>query len=128
MNSIRLYIVSVSLLVLGMFLMPTKSYACNMSSETTQKECSQANNKKVKDCCKASSSCKKNTKKHKKCEGNCKDNSCHCSSTISKISGSIIEEIKTNNFIAKLPKQKYAFKQAYISSNFHFIWQPPKIS
>jgi hypothetical protein len=37
-------------------------------------------------------------------------------------------DLKTANPFAEIKKQKFGFKEAYYSSGYSSIWQPPKIS
>ncbi len=117
------------LLCLGFFLIPSISYACaKKTAKTEQKSCSKDQSTKAvkKDCCKTKS-CKKDSE-HNDCNGKCKHSSCRCSTSSSSLSLPIPLDLKTTNHFATTKKQKFGFKQAYYSSGYSSIWQPPKIS
>lgn len=117
------------LVCLGFFLMPNHSYAYSKeSTKIEQKECSSIKTKKSpeKDCCRTKS-CSKN-KQNNGCKGNCNNNSCRCSVPFSALGLLVQVEIGSKNYLAETKKLKFSFKQAYISSGFHFAWLPPKIS
>lgn len=119
----------VILLCLGFFLMPGVSYACaQKSTNVEQKSCSKEQSKKSEH----KSSCKdktcKNCKNGHDCDGNCKHSSCRCSTSTSSLSLPTPIDLKITNPFAETKKQKFGFKQAYYSSGYYSIWQPPKIS
>ena len=119
----------VILLCLGFFLMPSISYACaKKTAKTEQKSCSKEKSEKSqhKDSCK-DKSCKKCKDGHD-CDGNCKHGSCGCSTSSSSVSLQIPIDLKVTTPFAETKKQKFGFKQAYYSSGYSSIWQPPKIS
>lgn len=119
----------VILLCLGFFLMPSISYACTKkTAKTEQKSCSKEKSEKShhKGSCK-DKSCKKCKDGHN-CDGNCKHGSCGCSTSSSSVSLLIPIHLKVTTPFAKTKKQKFGFKQAYYSSGYSSIWQPPKIS
>lgn len=114
-------------LCLGVFLIPSISYACaKNTASTTQKSCSKAKSTKAKeDCCKTKSHKKDN--KNNECADNCKHSSCGCSTSSSSVSFPLPINLKVINPLAETKKQKFGFKQAYYSSCYYSIWQPPKI-
>ncbi len=119
----------VILLCLGFFLMPSISYACaKKAAKTEQVSCSKEQFQKAehKSNCK-DKSCKKCKDGHD-CDGNCKHSSCRCSTSSSSLSIPIPTDLKLTTPFAETKKQKFGFKQAYYSSGYYSIWQPPKIS
>ena len=129
MKTLSKHITYILLLCCGFFLTPVNGYACsNKTNATEQKSCSKDLSEKAgkKDCCKTKS-CKKDSK-HKNCNGKCEHTSCRCSTSLSSVTLSAPLDLKTINCFAETNKQKINFKQAYYSSGYAFIWQPPKIS
>ncbi|TJZ63255.1 hypothetical protein FAZ15_02905 [Sphingobacterium olei] len=119
----------VILLCLGFFLTPSTGYACaKKAANTEQKSCSKDQSAKAekKDCCETKS-CKKD-KNHDDCNGKCKNSSCRCNISSSFVSSTISSDFKVTDYFAETKKQKFGFKQAYYSSGYPSIWQPPKIS
>lgn len=118
----------VILLCLGFFLLPNITFAC--AKKTTKVEhtsCSKDQSiKSSKDDCVHDKSCSTN-KQHKKCDGKCKHNSCKCSTTVTSLSLPAYITFSSKKIFAETKKQKFGFKQAYYSSGYSSIWQPPKI-
>ena len=129
LKNLSKHISFVILLCLGFFLMPSISYACaKKTTKTEQKSCSKDQSAKAehKSSCK-DKSCKKCKDGHD-CDGNCKHSSCGCSTSSSSVSLPIPVDLKTAAPFAETKKQKFGFKEAYYSSGYSSIWQPPKIS
>ncbi|WP_336691087.1 MULTISPECIES: hypothetical protein [unclassified Chryseobacterium] len=128
MKTFSKHISFIILLCLAFFLIPNIGFACTKEEiKKEQKSCSKNQSTKAekKDCCKTKS-CKKD-KDHNDCNGKCKHSSCRCSTSSSSLSLPIPIDLKTTNHFAEIKKQKFGFKQAYYSSGYSSIWQPPKI-
>ena len=129
LKNLSKHISFVILLCLSFFLMPGISYACaKKASKTEQKSCSKDQSAKAehKSSCK-DKSCEKCKDGHD-CDGNCKHSSCRCSTSSSSVSLQIPIDLKITSPFAETKKQKFGCKQAYYSSGYSSIWQPPKIS
>ena len=129
LKNLSKHISFVILLCLGFFLMPSISYACaKKTANTEQKSCSKDQSAKAehKSSCK-DKSCKKCKDGHD-CDGNCKHSSCGCSTSSSSVNLQIPIDLKITHPFGETKKQKFGFKQAYYSSGYSSIWQPPKIS
>jgi len=130
------------LLLLGIFFMPSNSYACGGCSEkeTPKKEIS---SKKDKDnCCntdidhsksKNHDNCCDNdshskTKNHNGCGGKCGHSKCVCPSAINGFTVSSELILRNNSFDFSFEKQKFSNTETAISSGFYFLWLIPKIS
>lgn len=100
--------------------MPSISYACaKKTAKTEQKSCSKEKSEK--------SHHKENCKDGHDCGGECNHSSCRCSTSSSFVSLPIPFDLKVTDPFADTKKQKFGFKQAYYSSGYSSIWQPPKI-
>ncbi|WP_262152769.1 hypothetical protein [Chryseobacterium foetidum] len=116
------------LLCMGFFLMPSISYACaKKTAETEQKSYSKDKSEKSghKDSCNKKS-CKKCKDRHN-CGDNCKHSSCRCSASSTSFGLPMPIDLKTEIRFAEIKQQKFGFNQAYYSSGFSSVWQPPKI-
>lgn len=115
----RIYILL--LLTFGFILGPTQSFSHNNKVEMAccMKESS------TKECCKENHS----KEKQHNCSSSCKDVSCGCP-TVYCGYASVLSIQKDNNLIFDLleRKQKHFYSEIIISSDFHSIWLPPKIS
>lgn len=111
--------------MLGFFLTPTLTYACGKSVEKTEKSCCKKETSKSdkKDCCKNHSQKDKNDDD---CDGKCKNPSCHCPTA--PLAFALTLDAGMKNHIIVLENLTFGYTQSYISSGFHSIWQPPKIS
>lgn len=120
----QIYILLIALL--GFFLTPTLTYACSKSHTQTEKSCCDKKTSQTdkNDCCKNKSS--HNQKDNDGCEGKCGHSSCHCPTITLTIALPFVSEMK--HHIIVLEKLTIGYTQSYISSGFHSIWQPPKIS
>ena len=113
------------IVVLGFFLTPTLTYACGKSHTKTEKSCcdKKTSQTEKKDCCKNHTD---NNQNNDGCGGKCKNASCHCPTAPLAFALTLDAGMK-NHFIV-LEKLTIGYTQSYISSGFHSIWQPPKIS
>jgi hypothetical protein len=110
------------ILFLGIFFIPSNSFACGSEKHTCEKEVS-SNKTKEKSCC-------DNDTDDKGCEGSCGHSKCGCASTCISSSTSIILSFKSNtvfNFIS-LNKVNFFYKIPSILEGYSSIWLIPKIS
>lgn len=113
------------IVVLGFFLMPTVTFACenNSSKHSSSKETSSKMDKD--DCCKDDSHSK--TKNHEGCGGKCSHSKCRCASSCN--TSVSINELNFNrnifNFFSE--KQNFYNYENSISSGFNSLWLIPKI-
>ena len=114
------------IVVLGFFLTPTLTYACGKSHTQTEKSCCDKKTSQTdkNDCCKNKNS--HNQKDNDDCGGKCGHSSCHCP-TVSFSFIPSTPELKYNLLVVA-QKQFFLYSDPYISSGYHSIWQPPKIS
>ena len=119
----RLYILPIVLL--GLFLTPTLTYACGKPAEKTEKPCckKETSQTREKDCCKSHSQKDKNDDG---CGGKCKNTSCHCPTINITNALPFVPELKHGFF--PVEKQSVLYTESYISSGLRSIWLPPKIS
>ena len=113
------------IVLLGFFLMPTLTFACenNSSKDSSSKETSSKMDKD--DCCKNDSHSK--TKNHEGCGGKCSHSKCGCASTCNT-SVSINElNFNRNIFNCVSEKQNFYNYETSISSGFNSLWLIPKI-
>ncbi|MDD5151186.1 MAG: hypothetical protein PHC28_12050 [Flavobacterium sp.] len=114
------------IVVLGIFLIPTSTFACGTNSEKTEKCCCAKENSKEnnKDCCKKH---KQNKEKNEKsCDGKCKNSNC----TTTSVHYSVVFFGGINfksNFVYSVKKQKFHNLKTNLSSGFSSIWLIPKI-
>lgn len=111
--------------MLGSYLTPTLSYACEKATETIEISCCKKENAQAdtKDCCKQSSSSKGTSDDD--CSGKCGNASCHCpGAKITIALPFIFGQKSTPTFVEK---QSIHYTETYVSSLFRSIWQPPKI-
>jgi hypothetical protein len=123
------YISLLTVLTLGVLLIPNASYACakNMR-ETTRSSCAKKQEKDAqpKDFNKAPS-CEKE-KQHKKCNEQCKHNSCGCGTSAPTSGLPTLLSFHAKVHFPERTIQQFNFKQAHCSSGHSSIWLPPKIS
>lgn len=120
----RVYIVLIAMLV---FLQaPMLACACSKTSDKTNKNCckKERSTGNKKDCCKKQDS--PNKEKEDDCSGKCGHSSCHCA-TLSLGFLSSSSELK-HQLLVVSQTQFFLYSNPCISSGFHSIWQPPKIS
>ena len=113
------------LVVFGIFLMPTVSFACGSHFEKYSCSKSSSTNTEKMDCCKNDNHSK--NKKHDGCNGKCGHSNCvnsllHFSLVFSEI------QFKNNNFYFLENKQNYSNSNNNLSSGFYSLWLIPKIS
>lgn len=112
------------LVILGFFLMPTVTFACENYSE--KKSCCEeasANAEKM-DCCKNDNHSK--NKSQDGCNGKCGHKNC----VITSIQLNVVffeSQIKNNNFDFLEKKHNYFNSNTDLSSGFYSIWLIPKI-
>ena len=111
------------LFILGLFLLPTMSYACEMKVE--------------KACCKKETpvktekkSCCKDNHSHddeKNCGGKCGHS--NCTSTATSTTFAVLNDFSftSNAFDFSTEKQKFQDTKTFISSGFSSLWLIPKI-
>lgn len=113
------------LVTLGLFLIPSITYACGSKSEKKccKKEASAKSEKK--ECCDKSSDSGDN----KGCAGKCGKASCSCSEMVN-VSFLILPTTYLENYTVIIASEKKAFhyKEIYASSAFDRLRLPPKIS
>lgn len=107
------------LVILGLFLMPTTTFACGMHSE--KKSCNKETTEQM-DCCKND-----NHSKNKGCNGKCGHS--NCVTTATTHFSVVFSEVKfqINNFDLSEKEQNYFNSEANISSGFTSLWLIPKI-
>lgn len=130
MKSLSKHITLLSLLALGLFLMPNESYACSKTDTKMEKSSCSKNQSKTSThkhhSCK-DKSCKKGNNSND-C-GGCAGSSCRCGKYCgNSLNVPIIIGLGLKYPTANARKQIFGFKQAYYSSGFLSIWLPPKIS
>lgn len=107
----------------GILLIPNTSFACSASK--TEKTCctKSSSEKEKKDCCKKENTDKKTDND---CNGNCGHSSCTCSSVSFSFFflqvSNIDLGIDFKNFIEEIN-----YISTLYSTDYQFIWQPPKI-
>lgn len=111
------------ILILGAFLLPSVSYACESHSEKSccKKERSAPSEKKK--CCKESPSKKEN----KGCEGKCGHSNCTSASVNSIFA--VFSGVEFNSSIADFSSEKQKFHnfKTFVLSGHSSIWLIPKI-
>lgn len=116
------------LLVMFSFILTlTETYACSKSSATTEQACcKKEKSQDDKSSCSSKSHAQGNHDADD-CSGKCGNSSCQCPAVIIWGYISSISELKYK--LLTVPhKQFLLYTDPYISSGFHFIWQPPKIA
>jgi hypothetical protein len=112
------------ILLFGIFLMPSVSYACGGGNDSCKKEMKKCSPEK-KSCC------GDKRKPGKGCDGKCGHSKCGCSFSPSNtpINLSVGLEIQNSNFQSDLiQKNKIPYSSPSISDGFYSIWLIPKIS
>ena len=116
----------VLLFVLGIYLMPTTSFACSMKSYKNCSEKVTTSKLENKDCCEKDKNCR--NKDHKGCDGSCKHISCN--RTVINLGLPLLYDANTINqdlcFLSE--KQNFYYSKVFIPSYFQSIKLPPKIS
>ena len=111
------------LVVFGIFLMPTVSFACGSHFEKYSCSKSSSTNTEKMDCCKNDNHSK--NKKHDGCNGKCGFTSCITTSLQFNLIHFNIE-FRNNNFVFSEKQQNYFNSNINISSGFHSLWLIPK--
>jgi hypothetical protein len=116
-------------LILGLFLMPTTSMACGVSStkHSCKKEVASSKSEK-KSCCSNDAS---KEKEPKECNGNCGHAKCGCTSTCASSSVSLLFEPaykSTIFYISSIEKDNFSPTSSPLSAGYYSIWLLPKIS
>jgi hypothetical protein len=123
---IKIFHKAVLLMLLGFFLMPSISFACEMKSEQSCCNQEMSSNSEKMDCCKKEQQSK--GKKDNENKGKSKQSSCNC--FVFHISVIIPFETESKflcvDFLDK--KDKFNQTETTISSGFSSIWLIPKIS
>lgn len=111
------------ILILGFFLLPTLSYACETKSEKSccKKEISSKTEKK--DCCNG----KHSKDRDSSCGGKCGHSNCTTRTVNLSLISFIEIEFKNNTFDFSAKKPKFYHSETFISSWFSSVWLPPKI-
>lgn len=112
------------ILTLGIFTVPTLSYAC--VTKTEKSCCAKKTTSKIdkNDCCKN----KQSKDQDNSCGGKCGHSNCTSSTSINFSTISFYEiEFKNNNFDFSTEKSKFYHSETFIASGFTSVWLPPKI-
>ena len=112
------------LVSVGFFLMPNQSYAHN--SKSTENYCREC--QKNQDCSNSDNACclEHHSNKNQKngCEGNCNHSGCHCPTC----NVPLLNNGRTQKHYVLKKTNKYHLFDFVLSSGFHSVWIPPKIS
>ncbi|MFQ3173537.1 MAG: hypothetical protein ACI9WT_001385 [Flavobacterium sp.] len=113
------------IVLLGVFLMPTSTFACGDHSE--KNSCSKEMSAKagMKDCCSKDSHSK--NKNNNGCNGKCGHGMCSVPSLNIGIVSSIAAEIDEHVFNFSTKKQKFYQSVSFTSDGYSSIWLIPKI-
>lgn len=114
------------IVVLGFFLMPTLTFACENNSlkHAISKETSSKINKD--DCCKDDTPSK--NKNHENCDDKCSHSKCSCASSCNSMFSISGWNLNNNVFNFSYKKQNFYNSETFISSGFYSLWLIPKIS
>ena len=118
----RINIAYISILIIGIcfLLTPSSCYACGLKScstsahkkATTHHACSQ----------------KSGSHNHKDCNGNCKDQTCHCVNVSFNLALHTPVYSINNVFFYSQKKQSLYTGSFLLSTGYFSMWLPPKIS
>ncbi|MBU7570674.1 MAG: hypothetical protein KAF41_08520 [Flavobacterium sp.] len=112
--------------MLGLFLMPTNSFACEKI--VVDHSCTKETSKPDKDDC-CSKTNHSGDKNHDGCGGKCGHSMCGCASVCNGSISLLSElEFKNNTLSLFSQKQKFYNSETSILSGFYSIWLIPKIS
>jgi hypothetical protein len=109
----------------GFFLVPGVTYGCGSNPGKEAASCCQERQARGKDeqsCCAGHHSKKSADNDHDK---GCSHHFCHCSSVSATVL-SYSDSVK--HYLLVIPKKEYHLSDFVLSSGFHSIWLPPKIS
>jgi hypothetical protein len=113
------------ILLLGFFLIPSHSFACENKSEKHSSKTEMSSKIEKKDCCDTNSHSK--GKNHNSCGGKCKHSKCICTASCSGFSAFFSVALKLNYYDFSNEKQKFHSSETSISSGFFSLWLIPKI-
>ena len=110
--------------LLGMFVLPGKSYACTSEKSPNSHKTVASGKTSDRNCCD-----KKASSEEKGCNKSCDDSKCHCNSLGGCISTAFgVLESSNNFFIPVTGKNNNFHYNALINKVFFTVWAPPKIS
>lgn len=111
-------------LLLGIFLMPGNTFACESKSESDHSATEMASAKNKKVCCDAFGH---KDKKHHCCNNHCKDSKCICAplSSVFLICNETALQVINYDFYNE--NQKFNHPETSISSGFFSLYLKPKI-
>jgi hypothetical protein len=113
----------VIILILGFFLVPSFTYACETKSVKMEKSCckkDQLNNTNKKDCCK-----KKQSKNTNDCNGQCGDKNCISYATHYPLIPNSDIELSNNKRYFITDILQFHYNETYLSTDYYSIWRPP---
>ncbi len=117
----------VLIVIFGLFLTPTITYACGTKSEKKccKKEITAKTEKKK--CC---SKTKDSGSDEKGCGGSCGDPSCNCPTAIAYSFFNIITtpELQQNTFTTFYDRNAFSYTEIFVKSVYDSLRLPPKIS
>ena len=116
------------ILTLGIFAIPTLTYACGTKNAKTEKSCckkSKTEKNSKKDCCKRNNS--KSDKDNSGCDGKCNNSNCSCPTVHFAFALPFYVEIKAKTYFTESKKTKLYYNENYLSDGFTSIWTPPNI-
>jgi hypothetical protein len=113
------------IVLLGVFLMPTATFACG--DHSVKKTCAKEMSSKegMKDCCSKDS--KSKSKSHNGCNGKCGHAMCSVPSLSIGIVSSIPSAINDDVFNFSTKKTKFYQSVSFTSAGYSSIWLIPKI-
>lgn len=117
---VRFIYIAFLTLIVGTAL-PTKTYACNTTSNKTEELTKKTLQKK--DCCKKEK--ENGSNKDNDCERKCNNPACHCPISCVNFILPVYNQLLLIKTIVS--KSDFYFQETYYSSRFLTIWQPPKI-
>lgn len=113
------------IVLLGVFLMPTSTFACGDHSGKNSCAKEMSSKTPMKDCCGKDSHSK--SKKHNGCNGKCGHAMCSVQSLNIGIVSSVPLEIDDDVFNFSSKKQKFYQSVSFTSAGYSSIWLIPKI-
>lgn len=111
------------ILTLGLFLLPTLTYACGNKSEKSCCKTETSSKKEMKECCKK----QKDTEEKTPCGGKCGHS--NCTTSTSSYSAVLFNELVLTRilFDFSTEKQKFHHYETTTSNGFTSVWLIPKI-
>ena len=138
----KIFCIATLLFVFGVLFAPAKILACEKMQNCTEMPCckkTKISDTRVKNACHrtVSSSAKNNlVKKHpdnsqkektkKDCD-DCDQSCCSCAPITLSFTLTPHFVLENRTFNPSKASQEFSYSKTYISSGFHFIWQPPKL-